>query len=206
MKLGHDERGDDDWGLDDPDVGDVGDAGVYEDGGIQEEGLGAADLLCELDVGDDEAEIVLRVEDGGDAEVCQADADEDLDGCDEAFILDVVDRGEEVQDGAHGDCGEHGGEQAEEDADECGDFPLGCQGVGNGDNGPQGEGHGDDDGPFHCQGNPEEVDRALARAADIEDCQDGDGDEEDEEDDADDPQEGRSLAFSGFDGVEIGPV
>lgn len=32
LKLCHDERGDDDRGLDDANVGDIGDAGVYEDG------------------------------------------------------------------------------------------------------------------------------------------------------------------------------
>jgi hypothetical protein len=85
---------------------DLDEARIDEGGGIQEHGALPAELLGELDVGDDESEVVLGLEDDGDAEIAEGDAQEDLDhggpgGRQAVALLDQVheeradDRGEE---------------------------------------------------------------------------------------------------------------
>ncbi len=63
-----DEPGDDKLLVDDAGFGDVGDAAVDDDGGVEHERSGPLDLLGELDVGDDEAEVVLGLEQRRDAD------------------------------------------------------------------------------------------------------------------------------------------
>ena len=64
----------DDHGLvDHAGLGDVGDPAVDDDRGVEHQGPRSLDLLGELDVGDDEAEIVLGLEQRGDADVAHED-------------------------------------------------------------------------------------------------------------------------------------
>ncbi len=133
LQFGDDEAGDDDGGVDQAGLRDLDEAGVDEGGGIQEHGALPAELLGELDVRDDESEIVLGLEDDGDAEIAEGNAQEDLDhggpgGRQAVALLDQVheerdhDRGEESDEQAHGDAGDGGdflgrGEEVEGDED-----------------------------------------------------------------------------------------
>lgn len=135
LEFGDHEAGDDDGGLQDVGVGEIDEAAVDEGGAVEEHGAGAAELLAELDVGDDEAEVVLGLEDGGDAEVAEGDSDQDLDGFDgggedfEGLDLGDPTLDDEIDDKADGEGGDHSGEDADQDAGDGGDLFAGCEEV-----------------------------------------------------------------------------
>ena len=70
----HDQLVVEDLGLDD-----VGDPAVDHDAGVEHEGLQPFDFLGELDVGNDEAEIVVRLHQQADADVAQHHAQRQVD-------------------------------------------------------------------------------------------------------------------------------
>lgn len=112
--------GDEHWGLDEACGCDVGDPAVDEGGGVEEDGADAADLFGEFDVGDDEAEVVLGLQDCDDAQVAKADTDDDLDGLDDGLPLAPGDirpaLEEQVEEAAQDECRENANEQAQQDA------------------------------------------------------------------------------------------
>lgn len=110
LEFVNDEVGDDHRGLDKPCACDVGDSAIDEGGGVEEDGADATDLLGEFDVRNDEAEVVLGLQDRDNAQIAQADADDDLDGLDDGLPLAPRDVGptlqQQVKEAAHNEGGE----------------------------------------------------------------------------------------------------
>ena len=73
LQLLEDEAGDHHRLVDHPRLGHVGDPAVDHHRGVQHQRPRALDFLGELHVGDDEPEIILRLEQGRDADVADQD-------------------------------------------------------------------------------------------------------------------------------------
>src|SRR5207253_878024 len=78
LQLLQDEPGHDQLGIDDSRITDIGNSPVNDHTGIENQRLGPLELLGEFDIGDDEAKLVLGLQEGRDDHVARKDRDEQL--------------------------------------------------------------------------------------------------------------------------------